>query len=346
MGPPATRRRDPVGTTPDGQVLSAKQLCQMAAQVSNLVYQSAETIAKLAPSQGLKLLWMKESTQEEYTKAVALFENPRQGILHLSVRGTDTSSLHDIITATQAQPQIFDSQLAPGLMVHPGFRESAQDIVEDIYHQLRIHGHGRPLVVSGHSAGAAIASICILQLQMKDPALLKNLKVSAVFFGPAVTFSEDIQPLIPNILILSFINRGDPVPSTDIDYCAWGLRRLRAMFLLGLHRFRRGPPQWLFGYLSNFFLSSDPVRGAERHRRVLATPPPAQRLFPVGRLLYLNKHRDRGVTRYSVTTLSRAELSSLAPWRIDRHLCHKYISALKELDWSSTSGNHCQDLPV
>lgn len=138
----------------------------------------------------------------------------------------------------------------PGNLCHAGFLAVARAMVEPIAQRLRTLLAEKPdrcqmsLLLTGHSAGGAVASLLYSHVQSQHPSVtspLKNLalrlkRVHCVSFGaPPVSLlplqkpvsAAGIQPdRLRKSLFFTFVNEGDPVARAEFAY----VRSLLALY--------------------------------------------------------------------------------------------------------------------
>jgi len=82
----------------------------------------------------------------------------------LAFRGTEPESLRDWMTDADAIPTQF---LTSGLHVHAGFARALEYVWKDVTEALAPH-KGKPLYITGHSLGAALATLACVRLRWEQ----------------------------------------------------------------------------------------------------------------------------------------------------------------------------------
>lgn len=124
----------------------------------------------------------------------------------------------------------------PGNLCHAGFLSVARKMVKPVAARLRQLLHEDPsrskysLLITGHSAGGAVASLLYSHMQSSTKAAQSELskltgsfkRVHCVTFGtPPISILPLIKPNrteLKNSVFLSFVNEGDPVVRADKAY--------------------------------------------------------------------------------------------------------------------------------
>ena len=136
------------------------------------------------------------------------------------------------LNSAPASPENFLDD--PGNMCHAGFLSVARKMINPVAARLRTLLEEDPsrsscsLVLTGHSAGGAVASLLYAHMLAQDVRSGLNVltgcfkRVHCVTFGaPPVSLLPLSKPLLNRYsksLFLSFVNEGDPVPRADKAY--------------------------------------------------------------------------------------------------------------------------------
>lgn len=169
------------------------------------------------------------------TKAMVIKSVPvdNMNVIVFAIRGTQ--SFRDWTTNMNSEPAVPDGFLDdPGNLCHAGFLSAARHMVTPVARRLQQLLDENPsrlscsLVITGHSAGGAIASLLykhmLSQTLMSDLINLRNTfkRVHCITFGaPPVSLLPMDKPSDPKYkkwLFFSFINEGDPVPRAEKSY--------------------------------------------------------------------------------------------------------------------------------
>ncbi|EGE78046.1 vegetative cell wall protein gp1 [Blastomyces dermatitidis ATCC 18188] len=172
------------------------------------------------------------------TKAMVIKSEPvdNMNVIVFAIRGTH--SFRDWATNMNSDPVAPDNFLDDrGNLCHAGFLSVARRIAKPVAMRLRQILDENPsrisssLVITGHSAGGAIASL--LYMHMLSETLKSDLirmrdyfkRVHCITFGaPPVSLLPLQKPVGPGRdrfqkwLFFSFVNEGDPVPRADKAY--------------------------------------------------------------------------------------------------------------------------------
>ncbi|PGG96825.1 hypothetical protein GX51_07650 [Blastomyces parvus] len=169
------------------------------------------------------------------TKAMVIKSEPvdNMNVIVFAIRGTH--SFRDWATNMNSDPVAPDNFLDDrGNLCHAGFLSVARRIARPVAMRLQQILNENPsriscsLVITGHSAGGAIASL--LYMHMLSVTLKSDLirmrdyfkRVHCITFGaPPVSLLPLQKPAGPRFqkwLFFSFVNEGDPVPRADKAY--------------------------------------------------------------------------------------------------------------------------------
>ena len=201
----------------------------LAAQYSTSVYAPAA-----APSERADHV---SSSWLGGTKAMVIKSVPMDHMqaLVFAVRGT--ASFADWAVNLRSAPESPAGFLDdPGNLCHAGFLAVARRMVRPVARRLRALLDEDParrhcsLLITGHSAGGAVASLLYCHMLAASPEARSELSVLAGSFRRVhcVTFGTPPVSLLPlatpprpdlaNSLFLSFVNEGDPVARADKAY--------------------------------------------------------------------------------------------------------------------------------
>ena len=158
----------------------------------------------------------------------------------LAFRGTEASSLEDIKTDLKAQR----TQWKTGGMIHMGFNEAYEKVAVDIQSKINeIQFQEKPLLITGHSLGGALATIAAKKLSHKA-----GIAACYTFGSPRVGDAEWISNIKTPLYRL--VNAADCVtvlPPGDvwISSVAWILRGISKIQLPLLSPIAASSSQWL-----------------------------------------------------------------------------------------------------
>lgn len=176
------------------------------------------------------------------TKAMCIKSVPMDhaSTIIFAIRGT--SSFMDWAVNLSTEPSSPDGFLDdPGNLCHAGFLAVARNMVRPVAARLRrllAESPGRAaysLLITGHSAGGAIAALLYMHMLATAPGTGSELNLLAGFFKRihCVTFGAPPVTLLPlqkpspgganprrltKCLFLAFVNEGDPVARADTAY--------------------------------------------------------------------------------------------------------------------------------
>lgn len=144
--------------------------------------------------------------------------DPQSQSIIVSHEGTDPTKFLSLLNDAKIAQVAMDSKRFPkaaqGAVVHDGFQDaqerSADDVLSTVQSALKSTGFTRVLT-TGHSLGAAIATLDAVMLKM---ALPSNIEVDSVVFGlPRVgnqAFADMVDSLFPTFTHVT--NQADPIP--------------------------------------------------------------------------------------------------------------------------------------
>lgn len=162
----------------------------------------------------------------------------------LAFRGTETTKLKDVRTDVMASKKsVLDGK------VHSGFRIAYESVAQEIEEELLKLGD-IPIYITGHSLGAALATIATQRLE-HNPRIREKIAACYTFGSPRVGNSEyDREFKSP---IYRVVNTTDIV--TVIPLLAMGYIHIGDVRYLGIKEgeFQRGIP--VFGRLSLFLFA-------------------------------------------------------------------------------------------
>lgn len=183
----------------------------------------------------------------------------------LAFRGTEVTKIKDVRIDTMASKKsVLDGR------VHSGFRIAYESIAKDIEEEILKLGDV-PLYITGHSLGAALATVATQRLE-HNPRIREKIAACYTFGSPRVGNSEyDIEFKSP---IYRVVNTTDIV--TVIPLLAMGYIHIGDVRYLGVREgeFQRGLPVFrrLFLFLIAIFKFFSPVvndHGIIHYRRKL-----------------------------------------------------------------------------
>ncbi|KAI9864019.1 MAG: hypothetical protein M1813_003335 [Trichoglossum hirsutum] len=169
------------------------------------------------------------------TKAMVIKSVPIDNIntVVFAIRGSQTF-MDWVVNLNSAPVSPRDFLDDPGNYCHSGFLSVARKMVKPVAARLRNMLEENPnrtncsLLITGHSAGGAVASLLYAHMMARDVHSEMNFltgcfkRVHCVTFGaPPVSLLPLQKPAVPQFkksLFLSFINEGDPVPRADKAY--------------------------------------------------------------------------------------------------------------------------------
>lgn len=169
------------------------------------------------------------------TKAMVIKSVPIDDMncIVFAIRGSQTFMdwAVNLNTAPVAPSEFLDDE---GNLCHAGFLSVARKMVKPVAARLRSLLEEDPsrstssLLLTGHSAGGAIASLLYMHMLAEAAQSELNLltgcfkRIHCVTFGtPPISLLPLQKPVTPRhhkSLFLSFINEGDPVPRADKEY--------------------------------------------------------------------------------------------------------------------------------
>lgn len=184
-------------------------------KAADLAYENKTTIAKTAKTWNMEFVkWFKFKDTQAY-----IIRN--DSTLILAFRGTEVTKAKDILTDINAK-------LVNGLggKIHRGFRDALAYVWTDVWKTLKKERGSRALWVTGHSLGAALATLAVAKLRQE-----KNQPVNGLYtFGSprvgndkfAAKFDDDFKRYT-----FRFVNDNDAVPhvpSEDMNFSHVGTR--------------------------------------------------------------------------------------------------------------------------
>lgn len=171
------------------------------------------------------------------TKAMVIKSVPMDDMntIVFAIRGTQTFMDWAVnLNSAPASPEGFLDD--PGNFCHAGFLTVAKKMIKPVAARLRHLLQEDPnrskcsLLITGHSAGGAVASLLYSHMLATTPQAESELniltgcfkRIHCVSFGaPPVSLLPLSRPSNPNLrksIFLSFVNEGDPVPRADKAY--------------------------------------------------------------------------------------------------------------------------------
>jgi hypothetical protein len=207
-------------------------LC-LAAQYSNTAYQPPSSLSRSESTSYIA------ANTRLGTKAMILKSIPLDSMntIIFAIRGTSLLSPRDWNINWHTSPILPTAFLDdPGNLCHRGFLKVARAMIKPIATRLRALLQENPsrascsLVITGHSAGGAVASLLYAHMMSTSSAArseLNNLtgcfkRVHCVTFGaPPISLLPLAKPperRFQKSIFLSFVNEGDPVPRAEKAY--------------------------------------------------------------------------------------------------------------------------------
>lgn len=169
-----------------------KRILQFA-KLASLVYESDSQILKKC-GKNVKIFTLPETDVKCFIQT-----NNRTKKQRISVRGTaNTENVFKDIKYWKT----YNKKLS--IYIHKGFNESAVEVYNTIIKSLK---KDYEIIVTGHSLGAAIATILLMML--KEDGF--KLGESIVFGGPKITNKRGANKY-RNLLLLRVVHDNDPVP--------------------------------------------------------------------------------------------------------------------------------------
>jgi|LakMenE01Jun11ns_1017448.scaffolds.fasta_scaffold9941531_3 triacylglycerol lipase len=122
-------------------------------------------------------------------------------------RGTEPTEFKDIAADLKAFPVPSSTGIGK---VHRGFKESADDVWDELKEKIDDYGKTRTIWITGHSLGAAMATLISYRLQRSEE--LPNPQALFTFGSPKVGNKEYIKGIeASGILHFRFVNNADIV---------------------------------------------------------------------------------------------------------------------------------------
>lgn len=186
----------------------------------------------------------------------------------LAFRGTEVSKIEDIkIDAMASKLSVLDGR------VHAGFRAAYESVAKEVEESLLKLDEELPLYITGHSLGAALATVATQRLE-HNPRIRERIAACYTFGSPRVGNSHyDIEFKSP---IYRVVNTTDVV--TIVPLLAMGYIHIGDVRFLGAKpgEFQRGVPVFrrLYLFLLTVFKFFSPIVGdhaiAEYRRKLEA----------------------------------------------------------------------------
>lgn len=181
----------------------------LCAELSRLVYGSEGLVKAALPRADLRMVddgWLdgKGLVGEAKSWGTECFvAEGAAGATYLVFRGTETKPL-DIVTDLRALQDAWQA----GVKVHAGFKD-AYEAVRDKLHAL-IDARPGPLVITGHSLGAALATLAASDFKNRAPKLVTfgsprvgDAAFASLFAGQQVTRYVDCADIVPRVPLVS-----------------------------------------------------------------------------------------------------------------------------------------------
>ena len=186
------------------------------------------------------------------TKAMMIKSVPMDNIncIVFAIRGSQTF-MDWAVNLNSAPVSPGDFLDDPGNLCHHGFLSVARKMIRPVAARLRSLLEEDPsrstcsLLMTGHSAGGAVASLLYAHMLAQDAQSELNLltgcfkRVHCLTFGtPPISLLPLSSPPIQRhrkSLFMSFINEGDPVPRADKAYVSVLALHIRLLLLLQRH---------------------------------------------------------------------------------------------------------------
>ncbi len=173
----------------------------------------------------------------------------------LAFRGTEVSKIEDIkIDAMASKLSVLDGR------VHAGFRVAYESVAKEVEESLLKMDKELPLYITGHSLGAALATVATQRLE-HNPRIRERIAACYTFGSPRVGNSHyDIEFKSP---IYRVVNTTDVV--TVVPLLAMGYMHIGDVRFLGAKpgEFQRGVPIFrrLYLFLLTMFKFFSPIVG-------------------------------------------------------------------------------------
>lgn len=320
-------------------------LC-LAAQASQEVYQRPRGAEREA---------FVNADYKHGTKAMVLKSIPfdDQNTIVFAIRGSQANIVDWAVNFRQAPASPENFLDDPGNMCHSGFLHVAHKMVKPVAARLRQlleqdpSRAGCSLVITGHSAGGAVASLLYMHMLSESEACRSELTDLTDYFKRVhcITFGTPPVSMLPlqkptnlrhkKSVFLSFINQGDPIVRADMDYLG-SLMRLYAA----------APPNTRSAANASHSMlpkaSRQKVRFAERSKEIVPLPKwklPAGTLSNAGRLVVLReksgKHQSQNIEAVITTD---DQLRETIFGDLDMHWMKLYRSRIDELAIATVTG--------
>ncbi|EWG44873.1 hypothetical protein FVEG_15738 [Fusarium verticillioides 7600] len=181
-------------------------------------------------------------------KATSIWKSEDTNTLFVSIRGTSCKTDH-LVNFNRNQKDSASVFAFPGvkeqIYAHGGFLACAATLLpwltEEIIRQVTADRSLKDVVLTGHSAGGAVAAMVFLHFVCHCPNELSNAKFSLVTFGaPPVTstnITELAQGLPQSRHIYAVVNEHDLVPRVDQSYITSIISLYRSAYGLPLSEF-------------------------------------------------------------------------------------------------------------
>jgi hypothetical protein len=162
------------------------RMAWVLASVSQLVYdrfeeggQAREDLIKKLESGGFELLPGGEFNDPEHDTQAFLIRNKRNNYVVLAFRGTEVSKKRDLSTDAKV---LKVPDFSGKVKLHGGFKKAFEENVQGkIEACLLEHARDIPLYITGHSLGAALATVAVRHLEKKK--YFRDLIAACYTFG-------------------------------------------------------------------------------------------------------------------------------------------------------------------
>lgn len=127
--------------------------------------------------------------------------------LIVSCRGTEPTALNDVMADLEVIKTVWSSEGGTGY-VHQGFKHEVDKVYEGIHNYIKKHGKDKKIWVTGHSLGAAMATLVAAKLTEDG----EQITYVYSFGSPRAGGSEFATWCDKNLKHKRFVNNNDIVP--------------------------------------------------------------------------------------------------------------------------------------